>query len=298
MEMIEVEAFVTIAQLGGFTRAATALHCSQPAISRRIELLEHELGAPLFERLHSGVRLTDAGEAFLPYAQHVLAAVRDGAEAVRETRDEDRGWITLALVGTLASTRLAAHLQRFRIEHPQIRLILHTARSDEVSALVRRGDAHLGLRYFTDPQPDIVSLDVAEEALVVVCAAQSGLADTPSRTAASLIGVPWVAFPTGSDSSGDPYTRILERQLLACGLEGAEIIAIDSLTAQKRLIEAGFGIGLLPASSIEEEVRLGTLQILDIAALRTTVPVTIIHRRRAFLSRAVRRLLEDLTGSP
>ena len=68
MEMIEIEAFVTIAESGTFTRAAEALHCSQPAISRRIELLERELGAPLFERIHSGVRLTDrdAVSACLP----------------------------------------------------------------------------------------------------------------------------------------------------------------------------------------------------------------------------------------
>ena len=56
--MIEIEAFVTIAEAGTFTRAAEMLHCSQPAISRRIEPLERELGAPLFERIHSGVRLT------------------------------------------------------------------------------------------------------------------------------------------------------------------------------------------------------------------------------------------------
>jgi DNA-binding transcriptional LysR family regulator len=75
MELSELEAFVTISRAGGFTRAAELLHLSQPAISRRIELLERELGAPLFERLPSGIRLTEAGLALLPYAQQVLAAV-------------------------------------------------------------------------------------------------------------------------------------------------------------------------------------------------------------------------------
>jgi DNA-binding transcriptional LysR family regulator len=75
MELNEIEAFVTITRAGGFTRAATVLCISQPAISRRIELLERELGAPLFERLPTGVRLTEAGQVFLPYAQQVLAAI-------------------------------------------------------------------------------------------------------------------------------------------------------------------------------------------------------------------------------
>ena len=116
--MIEIEAFVTITESGTFTRAAEALHCSQPAVSRRIELLERELSAPLFERVHTGVRLTEAGAAFLPHAQRILAAVRDGAAAVRETRDEDTGTIALALIGTLASTQLTAHLSENRFPTP------------------------------------------------------------------------------------------------------------------------------------------------------------------------------------
>lgn len=79
---------------------------------------------------------------------------------------------------------------------------------------------------------------------------------------------------------------MLQRQLLRTGLDDAEIVAIDSLTAQKRLIEAGFGLGLLPASSILEEVRLGTLQILSIPDLATTVPVFAIHRRSGYLGPA------------
>jgi len=87
----------------------------------------------------------------------------------------------------------------------------------------------------------------------------------------------------------------MERQLLRAGLHDAEIIAIDSLTAQKRLIEAGFGIGLLPHSSIEEELRLGTLVVLHIADMATTVPVCAIHRHDGYLGTAARQLLAELS---
>src|SRR5689334_175334 len=147
MEMIEVAAFIAIVEHGGFTRAAEAIHLSQPAISRRIELLEHELGTPLFERTHGGARLTDAGAAFLPYARQALAATRDGKAAVAALEHEDVGPVTLALVGTLADTRLTARLARYRAAHPRVRLVLTTGRSSEVSAMVLDGDAHLGLRY-------------------------------------------------------------------------------------------------------------------------------------------------------
>jgi DNA-binding transcriptional LysR family regulator len=71
---------------------------------------------------------------------------------------------------------------------------------------------------------------------------------------------------------------------------------IDSLTAQKRLIEADFGVGLLPESSIEEELRLGTVRVLPITALQTVVPVMLIYRRQAYLSRAARLLLKTLVS--
>jgi DNA-binding transcriptional LysR family regulator len=296
MELSELEAFVTIHRAGGFTRAAERLHLSQPAISRRIELLERELGAPLFERLPGGIRLTEAGAALLPYAQQVLAAIEDGKAAVHALEAEEVGTITLALVGTLASTHLTTHLRAFHETYPHVRLLLRTARSDEVSALVQQGEAHLGLRYFADPRPDIHSLPVFNEPLVVICAAHSRFITEEPTGPAALRSVPWVTYPLNEGSSGEPFARLLEQQLLRHDLQSAERIVIDSLTAQKRLIEADFGVGLLPVSSIEEELQLGTVRVLPIDALRASVPVMAIHRRHAYLSKAVRLLLGMLTA--
>lgn len=103
MELDHVEAFLAIARSGGFARGSAALHLSQPAASRRIKLLETELGAPLFDRLSRGVTLTEAGQAFLPHAQALLASMRDGINAVNAVHGTSHGTVTLALVGTLAS---------------------------------------------------------------------------------------------------------------------------------------------------------------------------------------------------
>ena len=91
MTIEEIETFVSIARLGGFARAAEGLHRSQPAISRRVEMLEQHLGTPLFERVRTGVVLTEAGRSFLPYAEAVLASLKDGAEAVRGLQPDGLG---------------------------------------------------------------------------------------------------------------------------------------------------------------------------------------------------------------
>ena len=290
MELDHVEAFVAIVRRGGFSRAAAALHLSQPAISRRVHLLEGELGAPLFDRVRSGATLTDAGRAFLPHAEALLASMHDGVEAVRALRGGDRGVVTLAVVGTLAGTMLTGGLRRFRERFPAIDVRVSTALSREVSDLVRRGDATLGLRYGHDPHPELESRTVHEEPMVAVCSPRHPLAGARRLQPAALAGDRWITFPPRPAPGPEPYATLLQQRLSASGLGDAAVVHIDSLTAQKRMVEAGFGLALLAESSVDEELRHGTLCALPVPALRATVPISLIRRRRGYLSGAARAL--------
>ncbi len=295
MELGHVEAFLAIARTGGFAKGSAALHLSQPAISRRIGLLESELGAPLFDRLGRGVTLTDAGRAFLPHAQALLASMRDGVAAVHAVRGTGYGAVTLALVGTLASSALARRLREFREAYPALDVRLRTALSAEVSALVLRGDAALGLRYGPDPHPGLVSGIVNQERLVPVCPPGHPAAAGGPDLAAALAGQRWLSFPPRPGARDEPYALALQQLLAAHGLGGAEIVPVDSLTAQKRLAEAGFGLAIVPESSLDEEFRAGTLCAIDAPALTATMPVALIRRRNAFQSGAMRALAAALS---
>jgi len=292
MDIDGIRTFVAIAQLGGFTRAAGRLNRSQPAISRRIGLLEQELGAPLLERVRGGVRVTEVGRAFLPFAEAALAAVEDGRAAVQAVARSAPEALSLALVGTLADTRIVDLLRRFARRSGVLRLDLRTANSREVSDLVRRGEVTLGLRYFVDRAPELTSRVVGEERQLFVVSSEHRLARLRPRRAAQLRGERWIGFP--ASRSQPDSGRVLSRHLAAVGLDDAEVMAVDSLTAQKRLVEAGFGIGMLPESSIREELRLGTLAALRLDDLKVSVPVTVIHRRKGYLGAAARELLEIL----
>jgi DNA-binding transcriptional LysR family regulator len=294
MNIDEIQTFLAIVELGGFTRAARRLHRSQPAISRRLGILEHELGAPLFERLRGRARLTEAGRAFLPHAEAALASLRDGRDAVRGLQAGIEGTISLALVGTLADTRILDVLRRFRVQSKKVQLELRTASSREVTDLVRRGEATLGLRYFTSDRPELVSLDAGSEAMLVVAAPEHRLAGRRIREARVLAAERWVGFPPTPGERGSGH--VLARQLIRAGLDGADVTLIDSLTAQKRLAQAGFGLALLPESSVRDELRRGALVALDIPLMRTTIPIVAVHRRNGYLSAAAKMLLTLLTG--
>ena len=295
MDIEEVCTFLTIAETGGFTRAGQRLHRSQPAISRRLDQRELELGARLFERIRGRARLTEAGRAFLPHAEAALAALKDGQDAVRDLQTGLQGAVSLALVGTLADTHIVDTLQRFARKAGKVRLELRTASSAEVTDLVRRGEATLGLRYFASDRADLVELAAGSEAMVVVAARGHRLAGRRLRASRDLASERWIGFPP-SPGDRDSSGHLLVRQLIRAGLEHADLTLIDSLTAQKRLAQAGFGLALVPESSVRDELRQGTLVALDAAAMQGIIPITALHRRNGYLSPAAKALLALLTG--
>ncbi|MBO0817569.1 MAG: LysR family transcriptional regulator [Actinobacteria bacterium] len=290
MDVDQVRAFLAITRDGGFARASASLHLSQPAISRRIHLLEHELGAPLFDRLGRRVALTDAGRAFLPHAQALLASLQDGINAVNAVCGADHGAVTLAVVGSLAGGRLMSRLREYRQAHPGVDLRLCTALSPEVSALVLRAEAALGLRYGADPDPGLDCVITGQERLVAVCPPGHPLARGGPDPGAALAGQRWLGFPARPGIPAEPYAAALAQLLAAHGLGTAEIVPIDSLTAQKRMVEAGFGLAVLPETSLAEELRTGTLCAIAAPGLTATIPVTLIRRRSAFHSGAAQAL--------
>ena len=144
------------------------------------------------------VKLTEAGRVFLPFAEAVLAAVKDGRDAVRATIDEERGGVSLALVGTLADTHIVDVLRQFARRSKSATLDLRTATSQEVSDLVRRGEVTLGLRYFGDPRADLISRVAGEEALLVISSPQHPLAGKRVKTQ-QLQGEKWIGFPASRE---------------------------------------------------------------------------------------------------
>jgi DNA-binding transcriptional LysR family regulator len=294
MDIDQIRTFLAITETGGFRHAGQRLHRSQPAISRRLGLLENELGVPLFDRVRGRVLLTEAGRAFLPHAEAVVASVKDAQEAARGVQDGLAGVVSLALVGTLADTHIIDGLRRFAERAKNVRLELRTASSREVTDLVRRGEATLGLRYNRTDRPELVCVDAGQEAMMVVAAPGHRLAGRRIRDTRLLAGERWIGFPPTPGERGS--THVLARQLMLARIDGADVTLIDSLTAQKRLAQAGFGLALVPESSVRDELRRATLVTLDIPAMRPMIPISAIHRRKGYLSAAAKALLALLTA--
>jgi DNA-binding transcriptional LysR family regulator len=290
MDAEALTTFLAVHQRRGFSNAARFLHRTQPAISRRIALLEQELGVKLFERAAGGIALTQAGRTLLPHAERAVASLRDAREAIRALAAGESGPLTMAIVGTLAGTDLTGLLRRFMRDYPAVELMLQTARSGEVSELVRRADATIGLRYDRDQSGDLLCESLGSEPLLVACAPSHRLAGRTIASLAALRNERWIAFPRAPQRPELPGSHVFS-VFGARGLGEIEWMAIDSLTAQKRLVEAGFGVTLIPASSAGEEMAAGTLAAIRVRDLDVGTPVFIVTRKGGYLSPAAHRLL-------
>lgn len=127
--------FVTVVDEGNFTRAAQRLHVAQPSLSKQLAALEAELGGPLVERLHRGIRLTPAGRAFLPEARTATLSAERARRAARMARDGDLGELEIATVLSIAIGLLPSSIQALRETHPgilvELREYLHSRVMEE-----------------------------------------------------------------------------------------------------------------------------------------------------------------------
>jgi DNA-binding transcriptional LysR family regulator len=291
MDSDALNTFLMVHHRGGISNAAKALHRTQPAISRRIALLEQELGMPLFERVAGRTVLSDAGRVMVPYAERAVAATQDAENAVRALARPDSGPVALAVVGTLAGGQLSEIMKRFAREHPNVNLTLRTATSAEVSDLIRRGEATIGLRYDRDPSRDLDCAVLFAERLQIVCAPDHPRAGRRVKKLADLRGERWIAFPVvpgRREISASHVFALFQTH----GLGDVAWTPVDSLTAQKRLVEAGLGIALLSQSNAAEELKSGALGSIGVGDLTARHDVVAVTRRGGFLSAASRRLLD------
>ncbi|MDP2291851.1 MAG: LysR family transcriptional regulator [Actinomycetota bacterium] len=284
--------FVAIHHAGSISGAADRLHLSQPAVSRRLQALERRLGSPLFDRVTGGLTITDAGRALLPHAERALAAEADGARAVAERRDHAIGSVAIGVVGSLVDTYLAPALRALVVHHPQIELAITTTTSVRIRDLVRRGELALGISYAHPDDDDLTVRTIARERLRVVAAPEHPAAGSALRPS-DLRRHRWLVFPDPAahpETSGTIARRALERHHVPV----ERLHPIDSLTAQRALALAAYGLALLPEAMVADDLAGGRLVAVAAPALAADAPVTLLTRRHAHVSPAASAVIELL----
>jgi DNA-binding transcriptional LysR family regulator len=289
VEFGNLQAFVEAAQRGSFSQAAQALVLTQPALSARIHALERELGVLLFHRMGRGVRLTEAGKSFLPFAERALEAWREGHEAVNAPQKADTGRLQVGTARAIGTYVLPDILQRFQEEHPSIEVHIRTGRSSEVLRMVVDEEVQVGLARSLR-HPEVVTAHLYDEEIVLVTHPGHPFAQRGEASIYDVAKEPLILYDRESS-----YFVLIDRVCREAGVVPNVGMNLDSIEATKRMSERGLGISFVPRNGVHRELELGTLALIRIReGSRVTLGTSVIVRRAQGYSPAVLAFLEVL----
>ena len=254
---------VAVAETRSFTRAAERCLVVQSALSHQIARLEMDLGAKLFERTSRRVRLTPAGEAFLPAARLCLHAAERATAEVAAAVGEVRGRLAVGLIPTVAAVDLPGALREFRERYPHVRVSLRAGASEELVDQVKQGAievAFLGLPTTARPE-GVESRELARDRLVAVVAPGHPLAGEPSVDLRRLSSEVFVDLP--ANTAGRAQS---DQAFAAAGLSRDVAFEVTTAYLTSRLVEANLGVAMLPSAYVPQLTGVVTVEIADAPA--------------------------------
>ncbi|MEK8129241.1 LysR family transcriptional regulator [Paenibacillus filicis] len=255
-----MEAFVYVIHYNSFHKAADALFLSQPSVSARIQSLERELGAKLFQREGRHFSLTEKGKQFLPYARQILQSYKKGKQQLRQMNavpDELRLGCTVS-----ASTYILPELlPAFRRKYREVPVKLETASSEAILEKLLAKEIDVGL-VRSISHPDIDAVRLYEDPIRLFVYAGHPFASRSGVTVEEVGRQPLVFFECGSLD----WMKI-HRLFEALDHPPSIAMHIDNLETAKKLVLRGTGISFLPELCAREEMREGRLIPIDIPSL-------------------------------
>lgn len=257
MELRQLITFTTVASTLNFTRAAEVLGYVPSNVTMQIKALEDELGVRLFDRLGKQLVLTAAGKRFLTHIQGVLNKL-DEARSVVHDNEVLSGTLTISANEVICAYRLPTVFQRFRSQHPGVRLIFRSVPNQELKQTLFEGTADV---VFMLDEP-IRSSGLAVEPLVEETFRLFAAPDHPlaKRTELQLEDFHGEVFLT--NEKGCPYRTMFDRSFEKEGIDSITYLEFQSAEAIKQCAISGIGIAFLPEIVAEAEAERGKLVAL------------------------------------
>ncbi len=288
IDTLGVQAFIAIAEQGGFRKAADALHITQTALTRRLQNLEQSLGVRLVERTTRSVALTPIGRDFLPQCHRLLSDLAAALREIQETGKAHRGDVTFACVPTVGVRYLPRVMQEYSSRYPgnRIRILDHS--SAGVAVAVLRREAEFGINIGGTHHSDLVSVPLVEDRMVMICRDDHPLARRRTLAWQQLARHPLIF--AGESSSNRP---LLESALGAQGVSMHAFYEVQRSSTAVGLVAEGVAAAVVPSLAVQH----GAYPNLRVVALTHPVisrRLVLVSRKTAHLSPAAQALYDML----
>ena len=290
MSMDRLRTLVEVARRGAITDAARALGLTQPALSRRIQLLEEEFGTPLLSRSQKGVRLTELGRLVETEVRALLDRyARLKAEIGAHLRLE-RGTVRIGAGATAVSFLLPELIRDFRERHKDVVFQVKEAGSREIEGDVLREELELGIVTLPAESKDLEVTTLRRDPIVLVAARGHPLARRSRMTASALSGMPLIGFEGGSAIRG-----LIDDALDAAGVRVEVVMELRSIQSILRMVALRLGLAFVSRLGVEAAGR--GVSVVPVRGLRIVRTLAVIRRRNRPLSVAAEAFLQRIMSA-
>jgi DNA-binding transcriptional LysR family regulator len=277
----QLRTFEAVARHASISRAAAEMRLTQPAVSMQVKQLEDQIGLPLIDQIGKRLCLTEAGNELRSYAERMNAQFVDLTAAMDQFRGLERGVLRLAVVST-AIYFLPKLIATFNRQHPGVRISLQVVNRDAVLTALADNQADLAI---TGQPPEYADIDARyfmDNPLVVIAAPDHKLAGVREIAQGCLENETVLLREPGSGTRA-----MIERHFSAQKLSYRPGCELSSNEALKQAVQAGLGIGIVPAQTIELELETRRLAVLPVEGFPIIRQWFILQRRDRRASEAV-----------
>lgn len=247
--------FLSVSEHGSIRLASERLNISQSAISRRIQALEEEVGAVLFERSARGVVLTAHGELLVATVRQVANAASELSQEIEALRQVETGHVRIAAIESVLPDLLPDVLERYSESHPKITFDVTITTSPTVVALVKSGEADIGVTFLMGKHSEIRSLFKSREPLLAVFHSAHALA---SQTVVSVADVN--RFPTAMPAPSGGIRTVYDDVCRKAGFEPRPAMETNSLELLHNFAISGSGVSILLRHTVQTSIETGVLK--------------------------------------
>jgi DNA-binding transcriptional LysR family regulator len=247
MEMQQVRYFVALAQTLNFTRAAEQCNVSQPALTRAIQQLEHELGGPLFNRERNNTHLSELGRMMLPYLETVAASAQAARDMAKSAKKLENVTLTIGAMCTISPRLVSDLMVRFQMAHPDVELAVFDSGAPAMITAMEKGELEIGIIGVPEELPESLhQLPVFEENFVIVIPKGHPWEKKNAIRAAELNGEPYVG------RSNCEVFQFVTNDFIRRGISTRKVFSSPRDDWVQGMIKAGLGFGFFPESCVTD----------------------------------------------
>jgi DNA-binding transcriptional LysR family regulator len=293
MDFRQLEMFQAVAENSSFTVAGQQLHVAQSAISRKIKMLEQELGEQLFKRVSKRIFLTPAGETMLRYTRRVFQELRNAAVEVSDLAEMKRGTLRIGSGMTACMYLLPPVIEQFRSRYPQIDIQVVTGAADALIPQIRNSLLDIGVLTLPVNSPDLEVVPFMTEEMVVVASPKNRkLAKRRSMHAAEIAEHPMILFNSGSSTR-----MLLDQYFERVGITPRIAMESESVATIKPLVRINLGISILPLRAVQPEAKRGELHYVRISDEKLSRDIGLVLHKSDYQPKALVELIDLFRAS-